>query len=112
MIALFWMNTLPTMAQDSTDLIDKNGEYTGRGIAFATVAAAQVAEMRCGAKGWITVAIQKFEKLGVHIDLNEKQDYSDELYFATDILKKANKIGVSQWCVNTMPTLSKLVGEP
>ena len=99
-------------AQESKDLLDKNGEYTGRAIAIAAVAGAQVVEMRCGVKGWIAATIKKFDKLGVHVDLNEKQDYSDTIYFATGIIKKADKIGASQWCKDTMPLLGKMLEEP
>jgi len=82
----------PAVAQDSKDLLDANGQMTGRVLAIATVAAAQVAEMRCQRTGWIAAAIKKFDGMGVHSDVNEKQDYADILYFATNILEKADRL--------------------
>jgi hypothetical protein len=99
----------PLAAQDSKDIVDSKGEYTNRGVAIATIAAAQVAEMRCGAKGWIIAAIQKFDKMGLHVNVNDKEDYSSILFFASDILKKADKIGASKWCKDTTPQLVKIL---
>lgn len=81
----------PAVGQDSRDLLDANGQMTNRALAIATVAAAQVAEMRCQRIGWIAAAIKKFDGMGVHIDLNEKQDYADTLYFASGILEKPTR---------------------
>jgi hypothetical protein len=99
----------PLAAQDSKDIVDSKGEYTNRGIAIATVAGAQVAEMRCGERGWIAAAIQKFDRMGLHVDVNDKEDYSNILFAASDILKKVDKIGASKWCKDTAPQLGKLI---
>jgi hypothetical protein len=98
------------VAQDSKDLLDANGQMTNRAIAIATVAAAQVAEMRCQRTGWIASAIKKFDGMGVHIDLNEKQDYADTIYFASGILEKANKVGSLRWCKTSLPALASVLG--
>lgn len=98
------------MAQEkSKDLLDANGQYTNRALAIATVAAAEVVEMRCLRKGWITAAVRKFDGLGVHIDVNEKQDYADILYFSTNILEKADKVGTWQWCKTIVPSLATIL---
>lgn len=109
MVAAYLLPVHLSSAQESKDLLDSKGQYTNRGIAVATIAAAQVAEMRCGAKGWITAAIQKFDRWGVHVDVNDKQDYASILFFASDILKNADEIGVSKWCRDKAPQLAKIL---
>jgi hypothetical protein len=83
---------------------------TNRALAIATVATAQVIEMRCQRTGWIAATIKKFDGMGVHVDVNEKQDYAAILYFATNILEKADKVGSLRWCKASVPGLASVLG--
>ena len=60
--------------------------------------------------GWIAAAIKKFDGMGAHIDLDEKQDYADTKYFASGILEKANKVGPLRWGKTSVPALASLLG--
>jgi hypothetical protein len=63
------LQSVPALARD---MIDEKGEYTPYGIAIAMIASAQ---MRCGKKGQIDLAIAKARNAGVPIDVNDKEDY-------------------------------------
>jgi hypothetical protein len=73
-------------------------EYTPYGIAISLVAAAQVNEMNCKMKGQISLALAKVKRLGVPIDLDDKEDYSAVLFQATQIMAAARKEGSTSWC--------------
>ena len=108
-IVIVGVSSTEAQTQDSKDIVDSKGEYTNRGIAIATIAGAQVAEMRCGDRGWIAAAIQKFDRMGLHVDVNDKEDYSNIVFFASEILKKVEKLGASKWCKDTAPQLAKII---
>ena len=81
------LQAVPVMAQQ--ELMDaKTGEYTPRGLAASLIALAQVSEMRCGLKGQITAALAKADRLGIPFDLNDKVDYSDVVFLATELLRR------------------------
>jgi hypothetical protein len=80
-------------------LMDENThELTNRGAIVSMVASAQVSEMRCGLKGQITKALSFADSVNIHLDLNDKNDYSDVLFFATEIIGTAKKTGWDNWC--------------
>jgi hypothetical protein len=51
-------------------------EKTPYGLSIAMIAGAQVSEMRCNKKGQIDLAIAKAQRLGVPIDVNDKEDFA------------------------------------
>jgi hypothetical protein len=77
---------------------EKTHELTNRGAIVSMVASAQVSEMRCGLKGQITKALSFADSVNIHLDLNDKNDYSDVLFFATEIIGNAKKTGWDNWC--------------
>jgi hypothetical protein len=87
-------------SQGSGDILacQPEGEYTPYGIAISLVAAAQVNEMNCKMKGQISLALAKVKRLGVPIDLDDKEDYSAVLFQATQIMAAARKEGSTSWC--------------
>jgi hypothetical protein len=67
-------------------------EVTNSGAIVPMVASAQVSEMRCGLQ--ITKALSFADSVNIHLDLNDKNDYSDVLFFATEIIGNAkNRMG-------------------
>jgi hypothetical protein len=72
------------------------------------VATGQVAEMRCGLKGQIAKMMVMADQMNVHLDLNAKEDYSDVLFFATNILAGLPKVGIETWCKKYRETSEKL----
>lgn len=81
------------------DMLDENThEYTPYGIAIVLVAAAQVNEMNCSMKGQISLALAKVARMGLPIDLNDKEDYSAVVFQSTQMLIEARKIGSTEWC--------------
>lgn len=101
----------PAAAQQ--ELIDtKTGEYTQRGVVALLIAAAQVTEMNCGMKGQITAALAKASRLGVPFDLNQKEDYSDVVFLATQMLTRLRAEGSTAWCKEKAPDFAKLLQEP
>jgi hypothetical protein len=44
------------------------------------------------------LAIAKARRLGVPIDVNDKEDYAAVLFQATEIMTRAKKEGVTAWC--------------
>jgi hypothetical protein len=77
---------------------EKTHEFTHRGVVVFLVVAAQVSEMRCGLKGQIAKALGAADSVNMHLDLNDKNDYSDVLFLATEIMGTAKKTGWDQWC--------------
>jgi len=45
----------------------------------------------------------------LHVDVNDKEDYSNIVLFASDISKKAETVGMSKWCKDTAPQIAKLI---
>ena len=86
----------PAVARDLLD--EKTHEYTPYGLAISLVAAAQVNEMNCNMKGQISLALAKVKRLGVPIDLDDKEDFSAVLFQATQILAAMRKEGSTSWC--------------
>jgi hypothetical protein len=108
MILALGLQVLPAWAQQP--LVDeKTGDYTPRAIVAAMIGGAQVVEMRCGIKGQIKAALAKAESLGTPFDLSDKMDFSDAVFFATEALKKVDKIGAAKWCKDTAPKLMQLL---
>jgi hypothetical protein len=100
--------TVPVMAQH--ELIDpKTHEYTPRGVVASMVAGAQVSEMRCGMKGQITAALAKANRLGMPLDLNDKEDYSNVVFLASQLLTRLGNDGVAAWCKDKAPSLAKFL---
>ena len=112
-LAVITFQAAPVMAQDDKDLIDeKTGEYTPHGVVASMVASAQVLEMRCGYKNQITAALAKAKRLGVPLDVNDKQDYADVVFLASQLLTRLGKDGVGSWCKDKAPNLVKFLQEP
>jgi hypothetical protein len=99
--------------KDQQDLVDpKTGEYTPHGVVASMIAGAQVTEMRCGMKGQITAALAKARRLGVPFDLNQKEDYSDVVFLASQLLTRIGGDGVAAWCRDKAPDLAKFLQTP
>lgn len=64
---------------------DKTAKWTDRGVIANTIAAAQVAEMRCGLRGKITAVLRKADEVNMHFDLNNQIDASDVIVVGTNI---------------------------
>jgi hypothetical protein len=97
------------MAQ-SADLMDeKTGKWTDRGLIANTIAAAQVSEMRCGLKGQISAALRKVDEANMHFDLNDKVDFSDVLFVATNLMGSVEKSGWDAWCKKYRAGFSKFM---
>jgi len=97
-------------AAEPGDLMDeKTNELTHRGLIATTIAAAQVSEMRCGLKGQIAAALHLADTLNTPFDLNDKNDFSDVLFFATNIMGSAKKSGWDKWCKNYRDSFPKLI---
>jgi hypothetical protein len=64
----------------------------------AALGAIQVNEMNCKMKGQISLALAKVKRLGVPIDLDDKEDYSAVLFQATQIMAAMRKEGSTSWC--------------
>jgi len=110
LVALF-SQAVPAVAQH--ELIDpKTREYTPRGIVASMIAGAQVSEMRCGMKGQITAALAKANRLGLSFDLNDKEDYSDVVFLASQLLTSLGNDGVTAWCKDKAPNLVKFLQSP
>ena len=110
---LFALTHVATAAsQEYKSLLGSNGKLTNRAVAISLVALAVVFEGKCHVEGWTTATIRKLDGMGMHIDLNEKQDYSDAAFFGTDIVKKANKVGLKKWCKEVAAGLAETVGMP
>jgi hypothetical protein len=102
---------VPAVAQH--ELIDpKTREYTPRGIVASMIAGAQVSEMRCGTKGQITAALAKASRLGMPFNLNDKEDYSDVVFLASQLLTGLGSDGVTAWCKDKAPALLKFMQSP
>jgi hypothetical protein len=103
----------PVSASDPLDLIDpKTHEYTPRGVIASIIAGAEVMEIRCGYKDQITAALGKANRLGMPLDLNRKEDYSDVVYFATEIIQRIDrKEGFAAWCKDKAPNMAKFLKE-
>ena len=100
-------------AQEKEPLLDeKTKELTHRGLAIQFVAAAQVLEMRCGLKGEISTAIANVAEMGVVVDPNEKEDYSDIVFMATNVLTQVDRMGASVWCKNQGQKLAQFLAAP
>jgi hypothetical protein len=110
MLLVVVMLSGPALARDMID--EKTHDYTPYGLAIAMVAGAQVNEMRCNKKGQIDLAIAKAQRLGVPIDVNDKEDFAYVLFQATDILKRLNKEGVTSWCKKHSALIEQLLKEP
>jgi hypothetical protein len=54
--------------------------HTPYGLAIAMIAGAQVSDMHCNKKGQIDLAIAKAQRLGVPIDVNDKEDFAAVLF--------------------------------
>jgi hypothetical protein len=92
------LQSVPARAR-ARDMIDeKTHEYTPYGLVITMVAGAQVSEMKCNQKGQIDLAIAKAGRLGVPINVNDKEDFSAVLFQATEIMTQAKKQGLSAWC--------------
>jgi hypothetical protein len=102
------LQSIPTLARDLID--EKTHEYTPYGLVISMVAGAMVSEMNCNKKGQIDLAIAKAQRLGVPIDVNDKEDYASILFFATDIKSRLQKEGAASWCKSA--GLEKLLKEP
>jgi hypothetical protein len=100
----------PALARDMID--EKTNEYTPYGLSIAMIAAAQVSEMKCNKKGQIDLAIAKAARLGVPIDVNDKEDYSAILLFATDVLGRAKKQGLPAWCNDNAAKIEQIIKSP
>src|SRR5258708_4763054 len=110
-LIVFVSLTVPAAAQQ--DLVDpKTGEYTPHGVVASMIAGAQVTEMRCGIKGQITAALAKANRLGVPFDLNQKEDFSDVLFLATQLLTRIGGEGLAAWCRDKAPNLAKFLQTP
>ncbi len=103
------LQSVPTLARDLID--EKTHEYTPYGLAIAMIASAQVSEMRCNKKGQIDLAVAKAQRMGVPIDINDKEDFASVLFIATDIMTQLKKEGVTSWCKKSAD-LEKLLKEP
>ncbi|WFU52273.1 hypothetical protein QA639_21430 [Bradyrhizobium pachyrhizi] len=90
------LQAVPAIARDMLD--EKTHEYTPYGIAISLVAAAQVNEMSCKMKGQISLALAKLKRRGITIDLNDKEDFADVLFQATQIMTEVRKEGAASWC--------------
>lgn len=103
----------PVTATAQLELIDpKTNEYTPRGVIASMIAGAQVMEMKCGYKDQITTALGKANRLGVPFDLNRKEDYSDVVFFATEIIQRiGSKDGFAAWCKDKAPNVAKFLKE-
>lgn len=110
---LLLLQLAPAIAQDREPMLDENtNQLTHRGIVISLVATAQVEEMRCDIKGQIAAAIAKGARMGIVVDPNNKEDFADILFVASDILKKADFIGAPTWCKRVVPELSNLLNTP
>jgi hypothetical protein len=91
------------------DLMDeKTNQLTNRGAMASMIGAAEVSELRCGLKGQIAAALRKADQMDMHFDLNDKVDYSDVLFFATNIMGNAKKDGWDKWCKKYREGAAKL----
>jgi hypothetical protein len=102
-VAVVLSITAPAVAQDSLDLVGPDGKLTDRGTAMSFVALAEVLEMRCGVTGRLDAAIQKLGSMGIHVDVNRKEDFADITFLATEIFSKAAKAGFPAWCKMAVP---------
>ena len=96
---------LPAHARDMLD--EKTHEYTPYGVAIVLIATAQASEMNCNTAGQISLALAKAKRMGIAIDLNDKEDYSAVVFQATQIISAARKEGIASWCkakASTMDT--------
>lgn len=110
-LLLFVLLAVPAAAQE--ELVDpKTGEYTPHGVVASLIAGAQVTEMRCGMKGQITAALAKANRLGLPFDLNQKENYSDVVFLATQLMTRIGAKGFAVWCRDTAPNLAKLLQTP
>jgi hypothetical protein len=76
----------------SSDLMDeKTGKWTDRGLVASAIAAAQVSEMRCGLKRQISAALRTADKTNMHFDLNDKVDFSDVIFPASNLMESVKK---------------------
>jgi len=90
---------LASAMADEKDLVDKKtNELTPRGLILQLIALAQVIEMQCNIKGQIKAAVAKADRAGIAINLNDKEDFADELFFASQILAQVKKTGADKWC--------------
>jgi hypothetical protein len=103
------MQSVPALARDLID--ERTHEYTPYGVAIAMIASAQVSEMRCGTIGQINLAIAKAQRLGIPIDLNDKQDFAAVLFEATHVMARLQKDGITAWC-NKAAELESFLREP
>jgi hypothetical protein len=90
---------------------EKTHQLTDRGAVVSMVAIAQVAEMNCGLKGQIAKALTAADRMNMHLDLNDKSDFSDVLFFATEILGNAKKTGLDTWCIGYRDKSVRLFGK-
>ncbi|WP_157787981.1 hypothetical protein [Bradyrhizobium elkanii] len=86
----------PAAGRDMLD--EKTHEYTPYGVAISLIAAAQVNEMRCNKKGQIDLALAKVKRLGIPVDLNDKEDFASVLFQASQIMTAMQKEGAAAWC--------------
>ena len=90
---------------------EKTHDYTPYGLAIAMVAGAQVNEMRCNKKGQIDLAIAKAQRMGVPIDVNDKEDFAAVLFQATEIMAQVKSEGTTVWCKRSA-ALERILKEP
>jgi hypothetical protein len=94
------------------DLMDeKTHEWTDRGIVANLIAAAEVSELRCGLKGQIDAAVRVVRQAGKQFDLNDKSDFSDVTFLATEIMTKAKKDGFEKWCKSYREGIAKVFAQ-
>ena len=110
MLVVAIVSWTPALAGEPRDMVDAKGAWTEYGIAISLVAAAQVSEMRCGKKDWISAAITKVGQMGIKIDVNDKYDYASIVGQASDILSKAQSTGITRWCATTTEKIGSLIG--
>jgi hypothetical protein len=102
----------PVTASAQLELVDpKTHEATPRGVIASMIAGAQVMEMRCGMKGQITAALGKANRLGMPFDLNRKEDYSDVVFLASQMLDRIGADGFAAWCKDKAPNVAKFLRE-
>jgi hypothetical protein len=110
--ATFTVYMVTAAVGQSSDLMDeRTGKWTDRGLVANTIAAAQVSEMRCGLKGQISAALRKADEANMHFNLNDKVDFSDVLFLASNIMGSVNKPGSGwdAWCKKYRESFSKLI---
>jgi hypothetical protein len=88
----------PSVAEQGDLMNEKTNEWTDRGIVANLIAAAEVSELRCGLKGQIDAAMRAVRAAGRNFDLNDKNDFSDVTFLATEIMTKAKVGGFETWC--------------